>query len=112
MKEKRHTSVKRKFTRDFKLQLMHELKSGKDVGVMSREYNIHENQISKWRREYEKSPQEAFMPKKSKNKDDNNVAQLERMIGRLHMENDILKKALKSLEERLQSYRQTRGETQ
>ena len=99
MKEKRSKSVRRKFTKDFKLQLIHELKGGKDIGVLAREYNIHEEQISRWRREYEKSPQEAFMPKKDKLKDDNSVAQLERMIGRLHMENDILKKALESLEE-------------
>ena len=91
---------------------MHELKSGKDVGIISREYNIHENQIYKWLREYEKSLHDAFKPRQGKNKDDNNVVELERMVGRLHMENDILKKALKSLEEHLQNYRQKRSETQ
>ena len=51
---------RKSYTREFKLTLIRELESGKKLGQLSRENNIHPNMISRWKLEYDKDPESAF----------------------------------------------------
>lgn len=93
---------RRRFSREFKISIIRELESGKPMAQVSREHEIHEAQIYNWQREYRAAPSDAFTKKRAKNADDQKIAQLEKTIGRLYVENDILKKASAYLEEKLQ----------
>jgi transposase len=89
---------RRRFTREFKLQLLREIRAGKSIAEMARAYEIHPNQIGKWRREHAKYAEQAFAGNGHQYKESAHIADLERMVGRLTMENDFLKKALLHLE--------------
>ena len=89
---------RRKFTKDFKLQVLREIDAGKPVAVASREHQIHPNLIGKWRKESSSYADRAFAGNGNSYKDQARTAELERMIGRLTMENDFLKKALSHME--------------
>jgi transposase len=89
---------RKRFTRDFKLQVARAYDSGVSVAELARRFEIHANIIYRWSRQYRNDPQGAFqsaddttqVPKEAEQK----IAELERMIGRLTVENDFLKKAL------------------
>ena len=89
---------RRRFTREFKLQILREVESGKSVASVSREHEIHPNLIGKWQRVHRKYAEEAFAGNGHLYKEEARVAQLERMVGRLTMENEFLKKVLSRLE--------------
>jgi transposase len=98
---------RRIFSREFKLQVIREVESGvKSQAQAAREYQLTQHTISKWRREHRRYKERAFSgqgrrrPPDSRT-EDARVAELERMVGRLAMENDILKKLLRKLEERV-----------
>jgi transposase len=89
---------RRKFSRDFKLQIVQAYDSGVSAVELSRQYEIHPNVIYNWSREYRKDPAKAFASStdqsESSEASERRVAELERMIGRLSLENDFLKKSL------------------
>lgn len=91
---------RRVFTRDFKLRIIREIEAGKSQAEAAREHQVSANTISKWRRQYRKYRDRAFAGNGNAYTDEARVAELERMVGRLTMENDFLKKVLSSLEER------------
>ncbi len=93
---------RRRFTRDFKLQVVREVESGKSVAQVAREYQLHPTMINRWRREHERYADQAFSGNGKSLKSETRVAELERMVGQLTMENALLKKALLRLESRLQ----------
>jgi transposase len=93
-------SVKRRiFTREFKVQVVREVEAGKSQAQAAREYQITENTISKWRKQHRKYNDRAFAGRGHAYTDEARVAELERMVGRLTMENDLLKKLLQKLNE-------------
>jgi len=85
---------RRRFTREFKVQVLNEITAGKTIAQAAREHNIHETLICKWRKDYEKDPEAAFPGNGNPTSAEAKIAELERMVGRLTMENDLLKKAL------------------
>ena len=89
---------RRRFTREFKLQVLREVESGKSVASVSREHEIHPNLIGKWQKAHRKYADKAFAGNGHLYKEEAKIAQLERMVGRLAMENDFLKKVLSRLE--------------
>ena len=92
-------SVKRrKFTREFKLQVIREVEAGKSVAAAAREYEVHPNLIGEWQKNYRQYAEEAFAGNGRTYKEEARIAELERKIGQLTMENDFLKKALQRLE--------------
>ena len=94
-------AVKRRvFSREFKLRIVREILAGKTQAQVSREHQINEYTLSRWCRAYRKNKDRAF-PGKGwvSHAEEARIASLERMIGRLTMENDLLKKALQKLEE-------------
>lgn len=85
---------RRKFSREFKLQILGEIAAGKSVAQATRDYDITDGMISQWRRQYAANPNGAFCGNGSTARLETRIAELERMVGRLAMENDLLKKAL------------------
>ncbi len=99
------TKRRRNFSCEFKLQIMRELERGKSNAHVAREHELREGQVSKWYAAYRKGGEDAFKRKKKKNNDVVKIADLEQMVGRLHVENDILKRVSGSLEDKLSQLR-------
>jgi transposase len=89
---------RRQFTRDFKLQALREIEAGKSVAQASRQHQIHPSLISKWQNQHSQYAEQAFVGNGNAYKDEARIAELERRIGQLTMENALLKKALLRLE--------------
>lgn len=94
--------TRRKYTREFKISLIRELESGKNLAQLSRENNLHPTMISRWRLEYQKDPDSAFSGNGNTYKEAARNQELERLVGKLYAENEFLKKALNFLEKRVQ----------
>ena len=91
--------VKRKtYTAEFKAGLVLEiLTEQKGIAQASREYGIKDNLISRWKQEFiERSPQ-VFERENHRDERDQQIAELERMIGRLAMELEMSKKVSRFL---------------
>lgn len=87
---------RRQFTPEFKAQVVLELLTG-EKGLMeaSREYKIKDTVLSRWKQQFLEKSTEAFKTPRVKEKgQEEKIAELERMIGRLTMELEIAKKAL------------------
>lgn len=90
---------RRKFSRDFKLQVVREVEAGKAQAQIAREHEISQHLISRWCRQHRRYKERAFSGQGRAHTDEARIANLERMVGRLTMENDLLKKVLQKLEE-------------
>lgn len=88
---------RRDFTREFKLKVVAEVEAGKLMAQVAREHQLNPNTVAKWRKQLRKYPDTAFPGRGNAYTDEARVAELERMVGRLTMENDLLKKALATL---------------
>jgi transposase len=89
---------RRTFTREFKLQVIREVEAGKTQAQAAREYQVSDNTISKWRQQLRQYKERAFTGRGHAYTDESRLNELERMVGRLTMENDFLKKLLQKLE--------------
>ena len=89
---------RRTFTREFKLKVIREVEAGKSQAQVAREYQLTETTISKWRRQHRQYQDRAFAGRGHAYTDEARLHELERMVGRLTMENDFLKKLLQKLE--------------
>lgn len=87
---------RRRFTREFKLQVLHEVEAGKTISQAAREYQVHPHMIGRWRKQVQHYGERAFTGNGNAYRDEARMAALERKIGQLTMENDLLKKALTS----------------
>ena len=92
------TLKRRQFTKEFKLQVIREVEAGKSLAQAAREHQLHPNTILKWRKLHEQYAERAFSGNGQTYKDEARIAELERMVGQLTMENALLKKALSRLE--------------
>jgi transposase len=85
---------RRNFTPDFKAQVVLE-----DLtGVMSpakicREHRLRSQTLSRWKAEFLERASMVFETKRSRSKEQEWIAELERMVGRLTMELEAAKKA-------------------
>ncbi len=100
--------TRKRYTREFKIAILREIESGKNLAQISRENNLHPTMISRWKQEYKKNPEEAFSGNGNTYKDEARIGELERLVGQLYAENNFLKKALtilekKGLEEKMKS---------
>jgi transposase len=91
-------SKRRIFTREFKLKVIREVEAGKSQAQAAREYQLSDTAIYKWRQQLSKYNDRAFAGQGNAYTDEARVNELERMVGRLTMENDFLKKLLQKLE--------------
>ena len=87
-------SKRRKFTPEFKAQVVLEELSGlKDKAEICREYRLRPQLFSRWRDEFVERAPEVFATVRSRGDEQERIADLERMVGRLTMELEIAKKA-------------------
>lgn len=93
---------RRRFTREFKLQVIRAFETGVSVAELIRQYDIHGNLVYKWTQEYRNNPSGAFRGTASETdvpqQAEQRIAELERALGRMTIENDFLKKALRHAE--------------
>lgn len=90
------TRKRRAFTADFKLDtVMESFRGEKSISQICRERNITDSLYYKWRDTFLGQAEGIFRDQRGTNakRAEDRIAELERMIGRLTMENDILKKA-------------------
>jgi transposase-like protein len=89
---------RRKFTAEYKAQVVLELLTEqKSIAQISREYNIKDTVISRWKKEFiERSPR-LFEQGSITDERDQRIAELERMIGRLAVELEMAKKVSRFL---------------
>jgi putative transposase len=84
-------------SREFKLQIVRALAAGeKRPAQICREYQIANSLLARWRREYVERGEEAFGPRQATAPAtlEARIAELERCVGQLTLENMVLKKAL------------------
>lgn len=89
---------RRSFSREFKLSVMRELEAGKPVVEVCRQHSLKKDVVYRWKKEYRKNPGLAFSGPGNVSTVEARNAELERMVGRLYEENQLLKKAIQSLE--------------
>jgi transposase len=84
---------RRRFTPEFKAKVVIELLTGaKGLMQASREYGIKDSVLSRWKQEFlERAPQ-VFAQPKAKDPQEERIAELERMVGRMTLQLDMAKK--------------------
>ena len=90
---------RRKFSAEFKLRAVRQVEAGASTAAVARRYEIHPTLLTKWRHQLRQDPERAFRGHRNGSDEDARIGELERMMGWLTMENELLKKALARLEE-------------
>jgi transposase-like protein len=90
--------LRRVFSKEFKLSILRELEV-KPLVEVSRTHSLSPTILSRWKREYEQNPKEAFSGHGKVWKEDAKIAQYERLLGQVYAENAFLKKALETLKQ-------------
>jgi transposase len=102
-------SNRRSFTAEFKAQVVVEVISGvKTFSEACRQYQVSEQTLSRWKQEFVQHAALVFERPGHTDQEQQRVAELERMIGKLTIELEIAKKAsslLNSLPSRSESWR-------
>jgi len=87
-------SKRRTFTPEFKAQVvLEELTGVRDRAEICREYRLRPQVFSRWREEFVERAPEIFATERSRGDEQERIADLERMVGRLTMELEVAKKA-------------------
>jgi transposase len=85
---------RRTFTPEFKARVvLEELTGVKDKAEICREYRLRPQVLSRWREEFVERAPEIFATAPSRGDEQERIAELERMVGRLAMELEAAKKA-------------------
>lgn len=84
--------VPRRFSREFKMQVVDAVLQGAAVGVVAKANELHPELLRKWVRDFRQYQKEAFAGRGRAYTDDAKVAQLERQLGQVAAENIALKK--------------------
>lgn len=84
---------RRRFTAEFKAKVVLELISG-EKGLMqaSREYEIKDSVLSRWKQQFLERSVEIFEQPRQTSPEEERIAELERMVGRLTLQLDMAKK--------------------
>ncbi len=96
------SASRRRYVSSFKIEVVRKVESGLSAAQVARRYQLSPHLVYKWLRQYRENPEKAFkkgLAKEFENLDiEARVAELERMVGSLTMENEFLKKVLGRLE--------------
>lgn len=90
---------RRTFTKDFKLGVLAEVDAGATITQAARKHNVHPETLRLWKRQERKYGDRAFAGHGNAYTDEARIAELERMIGQLTIENRFLKKLNATLKE-------------
>lgn len=88
---------RRSFGREFKLQIVRQLIKGeKRLGQVCREHNLAESLVRRWREQYEQQGENVWLdqPLAVERDAEARIAELEAALGRAHLENELLRRAL------------------
>lgn len=96
--------IRKQFSREFKLSVLRELEV-KRLAEVCREHDLSSATVCGWKRDYAKSPEDAFSGHGQLWKEDAKVAEYERLVGRLYAEIDLLKKSYELVRKRLSEER-------
>jgi transposase-like protein len=92
---------RRKFTPQFKSQVVLQLLSGeKSMAELCREHPLTSQMIANWKQQFLAAATQAFENEANRNGEQERIAELERMVGKLTMELEIAKKASSILDGR------------
>ena len=97
--------TRRRYDRDFKISVIAELESGKTSAQIAREHGIHPGLPSRWRDELAENPEKAFSGNGKRYKYEARIAELERLLGQSHAENELLKKAFAMTQKKVREER-------
>ena len=91
--------ARRVYSRDLKIAAMREIDGGRTIREIARQFDVSPRLLEKWRGEWRARGELAFPGIGRRGvspalNDSQRIAELERKIGQLTMENDFLKKAL------------------
>ena len=87
------TQTRRKWPKELKLRILAEVQAGERVAAVARQYDLAPVQIYQWQRQYAKYGDDGFKGNGHTYTQEAKFAALERKVGQLTMENDLLKKA-------------------
>jgi transposase len=90
---------RRVFSKEFKLQVIRDVDGGMSVAEAARTHDVHPETIRLWRKTERKYGDRAFAGNGHAYTEDARIAQLERTLGQVTLENALLKKALTVLKE-------------
>ena len=83
----------RKFSEDFKFNVVLESFITGDISATAARHNVHVTLVNNWRKQLKNEGPKLFTFRKGKGREEQRVIdQLEKIIGRLTIENQILKK--------------------
>lgn len=83
----------RKFSPEFKLNVVLESYARGNVSATAERNGIHVTQLNSWRKQLLQQGVKAFLPEnKRKPEQERKIEELEKIIGRLTIQNEILKK--------------------
>lgn len=97
--------TRRRYDRDFKISVIAELEGGKTSAQIARENGIHPGLPSRWRDELAENPEKAFSGNGKRYKYEARIAELERLLGQSHAENELLKKAFAMTQKKVREER-------
>ena len=87
-------SKHRKFTPEFKVQVVLEVISGaKNAAEICRQHDLKPQVISEWKSVFLENAAQVFQNSKSDGQEQARIAELERLVGRLTLELEVAKKA-------------------
>jgi transposase len=92
---------RRRFTREVKVQVIREVEAGKALAQAARENQLHPTLIRRRQKEHLPYAAQAFAGHGHLYQAEARIAELERLVGQLTMENRLLKKALLQLAGRI-----------
>lgn len=85
---------RRKFSSEFKAEVVLELVSGmKSAAELCREHQISAQQLGNWKRQFLENASSVFEGDGGRSREEAQIAELERMVGKLTMQLEIAKKA-------------------
>jgi transposase-like protein len=94
--------LKRSFDREFKLQVVRQLLGGeKRLSQLCREHQLSETLVRRWKEQYDQEGEAAWPEFSSRvvtADPEQRVRELEAALGRAHLENELLRRALKQAE--------------
>jgi transposase len=82
--------TRRRFDREFKISVIAELEGGKSLAQVAREHDIHPSLLCRWKEELAENPERAFSGNGKRYKYEARIAELERLLGQAHAENELL----------------------
>jgi transposase len=97
--------ARRVYSRELKIAAMQELEAGRTTAETARKFQLAPKLLERWRGEWRARGEQAFPGIGQRGsglpivEDSRRIAELERKIGQLTMENDFLKKTLRHLQD-------------